>query len=1403
MLLGARRAGRAARAMASSATPAGASRGVLSASIGGFRARVPSSSSRGVSDPVVAGFDRRARARAWSLDGARAYRGGAAIVRAVPVSDPPADPASEGGGTKTTTTARARSRSRAPSSPESALDVLSDDALGPAHAAARRWIVFSDLHVNRKTAPVAMEVLRRVHDAALARDAGIVFLGDFWHARGAIPVEPLVEALDAIRAWTVPAVMIPGNHDQVTAGGETHALAPLAAANPDFVRVISRPALWRGALWLPYRRDPAALRDAVAEAKRLATLTTGETETETDRHRFDAIMCHADVTGASMNERFQARDGLDPELFRVDHLASGSGSESVAPSIPTYTGHYHKPHTVPGTRITYVGSPYQVSRAESGQTKALVVLDADAGWRGWVGDETPNASGDASPRGGDAAVTDLPREALLTLDLGPRHFSVRGEDASPPAEGRAGDVIRWTLPLSSASGIDAKTKTKTKTGAADGPASVPGIDAARASGMVVEVCYETVASPVRIPEAEELGPAGLYDAYATAAALPDDVVAFGKSVLAEVAASTAESDADGTSRASLDLSRGAATLRLSLASVEVEGFGAFADAVTYPLADRGVCAVVGDNRDDRCSDSNGAGKTTLVMAPMWALTGASDTRIEGGSGKTLTKTDVVNDARASARVRLEGTVDDAPFWVERRVSRAKLLSLRYGVGDEERTLADARLTQAAMDRDLGASTAARVAFHGQHTVGALLDANDATLKAALGELVDADTWAAAKETSKRRVAEARKRVAALGADVNAREEYLARAMARLEAARAASDAWAEATAREEAATKAENQIAEDALADALGRCAAASTELRRAAAEWDATENAAAARAAALERELWEGSAAAAEGADEAKSAAEAATLEAEAESARRRVADAQRDESEKRAVAAQAHAAVGSFQGVAPGGGLRLLAHDHRAVQEETDEEGEEGDDSEAAADEDASSSSSSSSSSASLGQCDRCLQPIDPRYHRDTLRSLIAEAERTRAAHETSGRALRDAERVAADAAARLRRHAEMASAARAAAAAAREAAARRARDANERLAAVRASRVNPHVVAAALARSDAAVASAAVAPRAARETARDLRENADAAALVAAAEDAAAEAERLARDLARRAADAAARRAAAAADPHAREVATLSSQAESESSALDERRAEVRDAEEALAVARRADAAFGTRGIQSYLFEGALAELSARVGTYMEALTGGALTMELRPAAVGAAAAGAGAGASARSSAASMKKRAGDADDADDADDGLSDASSVAKPSAAAAEKIEKVIHAHSHDGSRAPRSLRQLSGGERRRAALALALAHADLAAARGGVACDLLVLDEVLQHLDQEGIARVAALLRGLPRGTVLLTSQADSSTAHLFDVVDRVFKRAGASGVATAEERGEDVEDDEGREGTA
>lgn len=40
-------------------------------------------------------------------------------------------------------------------------------------------------------------VCRQVERAAKERNAGVLFLGDFWHARGSLPVEPLNSVLEA------------------------------------------------------------------------------------------------------------------------------------------------------------------------------------------------------------------------------------------------------------------------------------------------------------------------------------------------------------------------------------------------------------------------------------------------------------------------------------------------------------------------------------------------------------------------------------------------------------------------------------------------------------------------------------------------------------------------------------------------------------------------------------------------------------------------------------------------------------------------------------------------------------------------------------------------------------------------------------------------------------------------------------------------------------------------------------------------------------------------------------------------------------------------------------------------------------------------------------------------------
>lgn len=83
------------------------------------------------------------------------------------------------------------------------------------HAQYKKWIIFSDLHVKASSIDTCEQVLDQVHLEAVQRDAGIIFLGDFWHVRGALSVELLNRVLKCFQRWHQPVIMIPGNHDQV------------------------------------------------------------------------------------------------------------------------------------------------------------------------------------------------------------------------------------------------------------------------------------------------------------------------------------------------------------------------------------------------------------------------------------------------------------------------------------------------------------------------------------------------------------------------------------------------------------------------------------------------------------------------------------------------------------------------------------------------------------------------------------------------------------------------------------------------------------------------------------------------------------------------------------------------------------------------------------------------------------------------------------------------------------------------------------------------------------------------------------------------------------------------------------------------------------------------------------
>ena len=59
--------------------------------------------------------------------------------------------------------------------------------------------------------------------------------------------------------------MLVGNHDQISVGGLAHALKPLAAAC-SAIQVLEVPTLYKGGLWLPYRKDHTEIKAALEAA---------------------------------------------------------------------------------------------------------------------------------------------------------------------------------------------------------------------------------------------------------------------------------------------------------------------------------------------------------------------------------------------------------------------------------------------------------------------------------------------------------------------------------------------------------------------------------------------------------------------------------------------------------------------------------------------------------------------------------------------------------------------------------------------------------------------------------------------------------------------------------------------------------------------------------------------------------------------------------------------------------------------------------------------------------------------------------------------------------------------------------------------------------------------------------
>ena len=206
-------------------------------------------------------------------------------------------------------------------------------------------LLFSDLHLSPRTYDTCMQVLRRVHREAEQRNLPVGFLGDFFdkvHSQGTLPVNILNELMRFFETeWSVPMIMIPGNHDYFDAAETEHGLTPFAYAS-SHIRVLDEPTIIDKQLWVPWRRSPETIASILRE--------------HTD---VDVILGHFDIIGFKMSHSRLSTEGVQPSDFPAH--------------IPVYSGHYHTPQK--HGNIRYLGSPYQLTLSEAEDTKALVIIE--------------------------------------------------------------------------------------------------------------------------------------------------------------------------------------------------------------------------------------------------------------------------------------------------------------------------------------------------------------------------------------------------------------------------------------------------------------------------------------------------------------------------------------------------------------------------------------------------------------------------------------------------------------------------------------------------------------------------------------------------------------------------------------------------------------------------------------------------------------------------------------------------------------------------------------------------------------------------------------------------------------------------------------------------------------------
>lgn len=175
--------------------------------------------------------------------------------------------------------------------------------------------------------------------------------------------------------------------------------------------------------------------------------------------------------------------------------------------------------------------------------------------------------------------------------------------------------------------------------------------------------------------------------------------------------------------------------------VTLTNYGSFNGKHAFRLLDRGLCLILGDNRDEPRMNSNGAGKSMIPDALDWCLFGQVP---RGDVAASVVNEKAGKGTEVITRVQLDdGSILTA---ARRRKVKGEKDGLRFWVGEEELTTLDTNESQTRLEKVLGMD---RDVFHAavlfaQFDDWKFADATDAQRKELLTKIIPElsiiDTW---------------------------------------------------------------------------------------------------------------------------------------------------------------------------------------------------------------------------------------------------------------------------------------------------------------------------------------------------------------------------------------------------------------------------------------------------------------------------------------------------------------------------------------------------------------------------------------------------------------------------------------------------------------------------------------